>query len=99
MSDTVTALNAAWDDYMAAAPSGDPVRQARAREALYQAAAAHASVSRPLGNITRYYAVVNDDADAAPGDIQDLAQELDAMRRATAILNGAWPGTVPVVGA
>jgi hypothetical protein len=95
---TVDGLNAAWDAYMAAVPGGDVTTLVRARERLYEAAQAHASVSRPLGNITRYYAAVNDDPDASPGDVQDIAQELDAMRRATAVLNGAWPGTAPAVG-
>lgn len=98
MSWTVDTLNAEWDAYMATIAAGDVAAQIQARERLYQAAQSHAAVSRPLGNITRYFAVVNADPDANPADVQDLAQELDAMRRATAVLNGAWPGTHPVVG-
>ena len=94
---TVDGLNAAWDTYMTVLASGDAGALVRAREQLYEAAQSHASVARPLPSITRYYAVVNDDPDADPVTVQDLAQELDAMRRATAILNGAWPGTAPIV--
>jgi hypothetical protein len=95
---TVDGLNAAWDAYMETLAAGDLTAQANAREVLYAAAQAHASVSRPLVSITRYYSVVNTDLAADPADVQDLAQELDAMRRATAVLAGAWPGTPPIVG-
>ena len=97
MSDTVTALNASWDAYMAAVAGDDVNALVRAREQLSEAAQQHASAARPLGSITRYYSAVNADPAANPDDVQDLAQELDAMRRATAILAGAWPGTAPIV--
>lgn len=94
---TIGPFNAAWDAYMTAIASPDVTAQIRAREALYTAAQSHASASRPLGNVTRYYISVSEDPDAGPGEALEAAQELDGVRRAAAILAGAWPGTLPTV--
>lgn len=63
---TIGPFNAAWDAYMTAIASPDVTAQIRAREALYTAAQSHASASRPLGNVTRYYISVSEDPDAGP---------------------------------
>ena len=94
---TVNGLNAAWDAYMGAVAGSDVTALVRTREQLNEAAQAHASAARPLGSIIRYYTATAADPGADPAELQDLAQELDAMRRATAVLNGSWPGTVPAI--
>ena len=94
---TIDGFNAAWDVYMAALAGGGNAAQAGAREALYAAAAAHAAASRPLASVTMYYAALNSDPAADPAAVAEASQELDGVRRAAAVLAGAWPGTAPVV--
>ena len=94
---TTGRLNDAWAAYMTAVNGSDPAALASTRETLYAAAQAHAAEARPAASIARYFAAVNADPDADPADVQEVAQELDAARRANAILDGAWPGTAPTV--
>jgi hypothetical protein len=94
---TLDALNTAWDKHTAALAGRDVTAQVRARERLYEAAQAHAAASRPLASVTRYYIAVHDDPDRDPAAVWEASQELDGVRRAAAILAGAWPGTLPVV--
>ena len=94
---TIDGFNAAWAAYLAALAGHDDAAEAGAREALYSAAAAHAATSRPLSSVTSYYAALNGDPAADPAAVAEIAQELDGVRRAAAVLAGAWPGTAPVV--
>jgi hypothetical protein len=96
---TVDGLNAAWDSYMTALAGSDVSALVRARDQLEDAARAHDSQARSLASIIRYYAAVNADPEADPADVLEIATELDAARRAAAVLAGAWPGTAPAVSA
>lgn len=96
---TIDAFNAAWDAYLVAVAGQDVTAQIRTRERLYETAQGHAAASRALASVTRYYVALNEDPDADSAAVQEAAQELDGVRRAAAILAGAWPGTPPVVGA
>ncbi len=95
---TIDAFNAAWDAYLAAIAGRDVSAQIRTRERLYETAQGHAATSRALASVTRYYVALNEDPDAYPAAVQEAAQELDGVRRAAAVLGGAWPGTPPAVG-
>jgi hypothetical protein len=71
-------------------PDANPAR-------LTAAAQAHVGACRPLEEVNENYRVANNSPNADHGSIQELAQELSALRSATEIAAGNLPYRPPTV--
>jgi len=71
-------------------PAANPSR-------LTAAAQAHVGACRPLEEVNENYRVANSSPSADPESIQELAQELSALRSATEIASGNLPFRLPLV--
>ncbi len=64
---------------------------------LMSAANAHVGACKPLAEITEAYRLANSSASSDPAHVQELAQELSALRTASAIVEGNLPFRPPTV--
>jgi len=110
--DTAAAFHAAYRAYgrgaaeaIASGQNPDPAVLDES-SGLTAAARAHVEASRPLAELLAEYAAANDlllaTPSPAPADahaVQELANELTAVRMAAAILDGSWPGTGAIASA
>lgn len=97
MKDTATELHKQANVYAQAVTAGNPADAGP----LLAAARAHLAEARPLDDILVEYTPLLDAYSAGEpivlGQLQELMAELGPVRKATAILAGALPGTAPVV--
>lgn len=64
---------------------------------LTAAAEGHVGASRPHDEVVSAYSAANADPGADPARVQELAQELNSVRIAQAIVDGSLPYRPPVV--
>ena len=79
-------LHQAMSDYLLLGPAADPGR-------MRGAAQAHVTASRPLNVVQAEYKAALEHPIPDPVQQQALADELQPLRQAQSILDGAYPGT------